>query len=84
MTPRLPNETDQDYLRRLATDGDAEEQLRAIAEHEDTWQLQREDGESDDDFAIRALALGCDETYCRRIPWWRLSGSLRRADVNCS
>ena len=80
-TPRLPDETDEAYVRRLAVDGDAEEQLRAIAEHEDTWQLQREDGKSDDDFAIRALALGCDEQYCRRIPWWRLSGSLRRAHV---
>lgn len=80
-TPRKPNETDEAYMRRLAVGGDIEAQLRAIAEHEDTWQLQREDGEADDDFAIRALALGCDEQYCRRIPWWRLSGSLRRADV---
>ena len=83
-TPRLPDETDEDYLRRLAVDGDFEEKIRAIAEHEDLWQLQREPDEADDDFALRALALGCDQTYCRRIPWWRLSGSLRRADVSCS
>ena len=80
-TPRNPDETDEAYMRRLATDGDFEERMRAIAEHEDLWQLLREDGESDDDFAIRTLALGCDEQYCRRIPWWRLSGWLRRAHV---
>ena len=64
VTPRQPDETDADYLSRLAVDG---ERLRADADRSDTWQLQRDDAEGDDDFALRALALGCGAGYSRRI-----------------
>ena len=67
VTSRMPDESDADYLSRLAGDGDAGARLRADADRSDTWQLQRDDAESDDDFALRALALGCGADYSRRI-----------------
>ncbi len=66
MTPRrVPGETDLAYLARLAATG---ERLRAEGDAAAVRQLIPVDGESDDVYALRALALGCDDAYRRRIP----------------
>ena len=65
VTPRrIPGETDLDFLRRLAATG---ERMRANADVSDVWELQQDAGESADDYAFRALALGCDDDYRRPI-----------------
>jgi hypothetical protein len=73
VTPRKPGETDMQYLARLADDtvGD---RPRAIAEAEDSWLLQRDDGETDDEYAERCASLGCAPDGTIRLKRWRLVG----------
>lgn len=59
MTAQKPGETEAQYLARLA---------------EDTWLLQRDQGETDDDYALRCLALGCAADGTIRLRRWRLAG----------
>lgn len=75
LPPRKPGETDAEYLARLADDpiGD---RLRVIAEAEDTWLLQRDQDETDDDYALR-LALGCAPDGTIRLKRWRLAGDVK-------
>jgi hypothetical protein len=65
VTPRrIPGETDLAYLQRLAAAG---ERMRASIDVSDVWQLIQDADESADDYAIRALALGCGDDYRRPI-----------------
>jgi hypothetical protein len=65
VTPRrIPGETDLDFLQRLAALG---EKTRADIDVSDTWELIQDAGESADDYAIRALGLGCNDDYRRPI-----------------
>jgi hypothetical protein len=64
---RRPDETDAEYLARLAVEA------QAPAEDEDVWQLQRGNDESDEDFAVRCAALGCDAQGNRKFRRWSKS-----------
>lgn len=50
------------------------DRLREIAAADDEWILQRDPGESDDEYAERAIALGCDAEGRIRLRRWRLAG----------
>ena len=71
VTQRKPGETDAQYLARLADDpiGD---RRRADAEAEDSWLLQRDDGETDNEYAERCASLGCASDGTIRLKRWRL------------
>lgn len=61
--PRRPNETDAEYFERI---GQKSMPLSSAAEA--VWQLRRDPGESDEDYALRCIALGCDAHGCRTFP----------------
>ncbi len=56
------------------TDDPIGDRLRAIAETEDTWLLQRDPGETDDEYADRCSVLGCAPDGTITPKRWRLSG----------
>lgn len=63
VTRRRPDETDQQYFERI---GQKSMPLPSAAEA--VWQLRRDPGESDADYAFRCGILGCDENGYRTFP----------------
>lgn len=61
--PRRPDETDAEYFERIG-----QKSMPLSSAEEAVWQLQRGDGESDEDFALRCIALGCDASGFRTFP----------------
>lgn len=44
------------------------------ADAEDVWVLQRDPGETDDEYAFRCIALGCAPNGTIKLKRWRLAG----------
>jgi hypothetical protein len=65
VTPRKANETDEEYVARLAVEA------LSPSMDEDVWHLQRDDGESDEAYEFRCAALGCDANGYRKLRRWK-------------
>lgn len=64
VTPRKFDETSEQYLTRLAQEAAVPPLSVDVS---DVWRLEPSAGEQPDDYAVRAIALGCGPDYCRQI-----------------
>jgi hypothetical protein len=61
--PRKPGETDAEYFERMGQSSKPATSAAAAV-----WQLRRDPNESDEDYALRCIAFGCDADGCRTLP----------------